>query len=193
MAGHGTYTALLDANVLYPIAICDALMEVSCTGIFAAKWTSKIDDEWIRNLAADKGLAEERLYLRRDQMHDACPDWEVQLEAWKPIESSLTLPDQDDCHVLAAAIAGHADCIVTCNLRHFPQESLKPFGITALHPDEFIHHQLQLKPLVVLPAFKAMRNRKSKPPHTPAQFADAMAHNGLLLTADFLREALELI
>jgi hypothetical protein len=193
LAGHGTYTALLDANVLYPIAICDALMEVSCTGIYAAKWTSQIDDEWIRNLAADRGLDEEKLHCRRDQMHDACPDWEVPFEAWKSIESSLTLPDQGDCHVLAAAIVGHADCIVTCNLRHFPPESLEPFGITALHPDEFIHHQLQLNPLGVLPAFKAMRNRKSKPPYTPAQFTDAMAHNGLLLTADFLRQALELI
>jgi hypothetical protein len=37
MAGHNRYTALLDANVLYSVAISDALMEVAATGIYAAK------------------------------------------------------------------------------------------------------------------------------------------------------------
>jgi hypothetical protein len=37
MAGHARYTALLDANVLYPVAICDALIEVAATGIYAPK------------------------------------------------------------------------------------------------------------------------------------------------------------
>jgi len=39
MAGHNRYTAILDANVLYSVAICDALMEVAATGIYAAKWS----------------------------------------------------------------------------------------------------------------------------------------------------------
>lgn len=80
MAGHARYTALLDANVLYPMAICDALMAVAVavTGIYAPKWSAKIDEEWVRNLAKDKGFAEERFHVRRDLMHEACPDWEVQ-------------------------------------------------------------------------------------------------------------------
>ena len=45
MAGHARYTALLDACVLFPIATCNALMSVAGTGIFAAKWTARIDDE----------------------------------------------------------------------------------------------------------------------------------------------------
>jgi len=36
----------------------------------------------------------------------------------------LALPDDGDLHVLAAAIAGHADCIVTANLKHFPSDAL---------------------------------------------------------------------
>jgi hypothetical protein len=51
MAGHNRYTALLDANVLYSVAISDALMEVAATGIYAAKWSKAIDNEWVRNLA----------------------------------------------------------------------------------------------------------------------------------------------
>jgi hypothetical protein len=69
MAGHVRFTALLDANVLYPLAVCDALIEVAVTGIYAAKWTTRIDNEWIRNLAINRGIAPERLWVRRDAMH----------------------------------------------------------------------------------------------------------------------------
>lgn len=103
MAGHARYTALLDANVLYPVAICDALIEVAATGIYAPKWSTRIDEEWVRNLAKDKGLPEERFHVRRDLMHEACPDWEVHEEAWKSLESGINLPDRDDRPVRAGA------------------------------------------------------------------------------------------
>lgn len=193
MAGHVRYTALLDANVLFPVAICDALIEVAATGIYAPKWSARIDDEWIRNLAEVKGLPQERFYTRRDLMHEACPDWEVPEEAWKTLEMGITLPDEDDRHVLAAALAGHADSIITQNLKDFPAKLLEPFGITALHPDEFLLHQLELEPLFVLPAFKAMRARLRNPKFTPEAFASSMEKNGLVQTAAFLRQALQLI
>jgi hypothetical protein len=53
-AGRNRYTALLDANVLYSVVISDALMEVAATGIYAAKWSKAIDDEWIKNLAKNR-------------------------------------------------------------------------------------------------------------------------------------------
>lgn len=56
----------------------------------------------------------------------------------------MPLPDKEDRHVLAAAIAGHADCIVTFNLRDFHGEALARHDIEALHPDDFIMNQLQL-------------------------------------------------
>ncbi|PRY98721.1 PIN domain-containing protein [Jezberella montanilacus] len=193
MAGHNRYTALLDANVLYSVAISDALMEVAATGIYAAKWSKAIDDEWVRNLAKNKNRAEADFHARRDLMHDACPDWEVLEEAWKLIEPCLSLSDINDRHVLAAAIAGHADSIVTINIKDFPSSILHPLGITALHPDEFLLQQLQLEPLVVLPAFKAMRARLKNPAFTPEKFVDAMERNGLIQTASFLEQALQLI
>jgi hypothetical protein len=193
MAGHNRYTALLDANVLYSVAISDALMEVAATGIYAAKWSQAIDGEWVRNLAKNRERPEADFYTRRDAMHDACPDWEVPEEGWKLIEPCLSLPDVNDRHVLAAAVAGHADSIVTINIKHFPASVLNPLGITALHPDEFLLQQLELEPLVVLPAFKVMRARLKNPAFTPTAFVDAMERNGLVQTAAFLGQALQLI
>lgn len=193
MAGHSRYTALLDACVLYPIAVCDALVSVAATGIYAAKWTQRIDDEWTQALEEQRNLPRGAFSFRRDQMHAACPDWEVVPEAWQPLESCIELPDPNDRHVLAAAIAGHADCIVTANLKDFPAATLGPLGIEALHPDSFLVAQLDLDAFSVLPAFKGMRARLKNPAMTSAAFADAMERNGLIETAQFLRQALELI
>lgn len=193
MAGHARYTAVLDACVLYSICVCDALMSVAATGIYAAKWTRRIDDEWTRNLEAVRAKPKGAFDFRRDQMHLACPDWEVPESAWQPLEHSLRLPDPKDRHVLAAAIAGHADCIVTFNLRDFPEVAVSPWGIEILHPDVFLAAQIDLIPLRVLPAFKKMRARLSNPGMTPAAFADAIERNGLPQTASSLRMAAELI
>jgi len=193
MAGQARYTALLDACVLYPIATCDALMSVAETRIYAAKWTQRIDDEWTRNLEAQRQAPRGTFDFRRDQMRAACPDWEVPPEAWTPLESCIALPDPKDRHVLAAAIAGHADCIVTTNLRDFPPELLAPLGIEVIHPDYFLTAQLELDAFRALPAFKDMRRRLRNPAYTPEAFADAMERNGLVLTAQFLHGALDLI
>lgn len=193
MAGHARYTALLDACVLFPVAVCDSMLSVAATGLFAAKWTRHIEDEWIRSLAAKTGKPETQFATRRDAMRDAVPDWEVPQTAWSPLVSGLTLPDAGDVHVLAAAIAGHADCIVTANLKDFTEAVLAPFGVQAIHPDEFLVAQLDLDPLTVLAAFKAQRARLKNPAYTPAAFAEALERNGLVRTGQRLREAAELI
>src|SRR5579885_2357699 len=61
----------------------------------------------------------------------------------------LILPDANDRHVLAAAIQGNADVIVTFNLRHFPEEALAPYQIEAIHPDDFLLCQIDLSISIV--------------------------------------------
>ena len=106
MAGHARYTALLDACVLYPMAMADALMSLATAGLFAAKWTTRIEAEWIRSLEENRPDLQGRLDYRREQMREAVPDWEVDERAWTICARGLALPDPDDVHVLAAALAG---------------------------------------------------------------------------------------
>jgi predicted nucleic acid-binding protein len=193
MAGHARYTAVLDACVLYSQALSDALMSLASNGLFAAKWTTTIEDEWIRNLEKQRPDLTGRLTTRRDAMRDAVVDWEISEAAWQALAPSLTLPDPDDVHVLAAAIAGHADCIVTANLKDFPAERVGQFGIEVIHPDDFIVKQLDLDLFTALAAFRGMRTRWRRPNATPEEFAQAMEKNGLVATAERLRQALSLL
>ena len=81
MAGHARYTALLDACVLFPVAVCDLLMSVAATGLYAPKWTQRIEEEWTRSLQQKSGRPSGSYNGRRDAMRDAAPNWEVAQQA----------------------------------------------------------------------------------------------------------------
>ena len=100
-------------------------------------------------------------------------------------ERKLTLPDPDDRHVLAAALACVADAIVTFNVKDFPAESLRPFGVEAVHPDVFVK-ELELTGIVERTALDHWRSLK-RPPLTGDQYLAALANNQLPLLAARLR------
>jgi hypothetical protein len=113
--------------------------------------------------------------------------------AWASLVNGICLPDPDDAHVLAAAIAGHADCIVTSNLKDFPRAALQEYGIEVIDTDTFIINQWDLDPVNAIAAFKRMRARRKKPQSSPEDFAYALEIGGLPTTAERLRQAAELI
>ncbi len=100
--------------------------------------------------------------------------------------SSLTLPDPDDRHVLAAAIHGGASVIVTANLKDFPAEALSPHQIVAQAPDEFIRGLLLANPESTVIAFAADRARLSNPAMSPAEYIASLRRAGLTETATAL-------
>src|SRR5664279_5116161 len=46
--------------------------------------------------------------------------------------------DPKDRHILAAAVRGGADTVLTYNLKDFPGEAGAPYGIGICHPDSFL-------------------------------------------------------
>jgi predicted nucleic acid-binding protein len=193
MAGSARYTALLDANVLYPATLRDLLLSLARDGLYHARWSERIQDEWVRSLLARRPeLKEAALRRTCELMTLAVPDSVV--HGWQSIEPSLKgLPDADDRHVLAAAICGHADAIVTFNLDDFPAEALAPFGVEAQHPDDFLLNQFDLNPIAALKSIKAMRGRWRNPQLTALDLISAIERLQLPLVATRLREAAELI
>ena len=192
MAGFRTYTAVLDACVLYPASLRDLLLSLAVNGIYHARWTHDIQEEWIRNVV-EKRPELDATKLRRTQtvMNAAIDD--CLIEGYHSLIDSLELPDKNDRHVLAAAIIGHADAIVTFNLKDFPERVVSQFGIEVLHPDDFVMLQYDLKQLDVLAAVKAMRARLKNPPKSVAQFLEKLELQGLPQTYLELKKASDLI
>jgi hypothetical protein len=63
---------------------------------------------------------------------------EANVANYRPLVAGLKLPDPDDRHVLAAAIAGKSSVIVTWNLKDFPAPNLLHYGVTNQSPDDFL-------------------------------------------------------
>lgn len=105
-----------------------------------------------------------------------------------PLVPTLTLPDPDDRHVLAAAIVGRCDVIVTQNLADFPEASLAPFGIEAQHPDDFLSNQLNLAPGLFCGAVRTVRGRLQNPPFSVEAYLETLSRQGLVATAAELEQ-----
>src|SRR5689334_9264129 len=97
------------------------------------------------------------------------------------------LPEPDDAHVVAAAMACGADVIVTFNLGDFPPEVLEPLGIEAQHPDTFVMHLIDLDRGAVEAVIEAMSVNKKDPPMTYDEILDTLHARGLPRSASALR------
>lgn len=155
-------------------------MELAGSGIFRARWTDVIHDEWIQNLLkARPDLDPKRLARTRQLMNDSVLGCLV--EGFEDLISALKLPDADDRHVLAAAIHAGADAIVTLNLKDFPTDVAKQFELEILHPDEFLYQQFGLDPAAVVIAARNCRARLTKPPKTADEFLATLEAQSLPL------------
>jgi predicted nucleic acid-binding protein len=186
------YTALLDANVLFPAPLRDILLQLAVTDLFQAKWTADIHREWIEALMRrDPPPDRAALERTRKLMDQATRDSLV--TGYEPLIASLTLPDPDDRHVLAAAIVGRCDVIVTQNRRDFPEAALAPFAIEAQHPDVFLYNHLSLAPGVVCSAVRKVRARLRNPPFSVEDYLATLTRQGLVATVGELQSFVDLL
>jgi hypothetical protein len=98
----------------------------------------------------------------------------------------VELPDSDDRHVLAAAIKGGCQLIVTFNLADFPADTLAPHSVAAMHPDAFLSSLCATDAASVIAAAARVRIRLVNPPMTAADYLSALARGDLPLTAQAL-------
>ena len=187
-----SYTALLDANVLYPAPVRDLLLQLAVTDVYKARWTADIHREWIENLLENEPHRDRaRLERTRDLMDSNTRD--ALVTNYESLIPSLQLPDPEDRHVLAAAIVGRCDVIVTANLKDFPEAVLAPFGIEAQHPDEFLCNHLRVAQCLFCRCVQKIRQRLKNPPCTADDYLDTLTRNGLVATAAELRPFADLL
>ena len=170
--------AVLDANVLYPPSLRDLLMWLASVRIYAPRLTEEIHTEWIRNVLADNPeVTPAQLDRTRRLMNHVTPNCVVSgYEARIP---TLSLPDEGDRHVLAAAIEAEASVIVTYNLSDFPNGILRGYGIQALHPDVFLSALFDDDAELFLRGVQAHRASLKNPPKTAQDYLATLRITGL--------------
>jgi predicted nucleic acid-binding protein len=172
------FTAVYDACVLYPAPLRDFLMWLALTDLFKARWTDEIHDEWMRNVLLNRtDLTLDQLTRTKNLMNANVRDCLV--TDYESLIPSLELPDRGDLHVLAAAIRSGASFIVTFNLKDFPTVALAPYGVEAIHPDEFIVQLIDLDAVEVLKAASRQLSTLKNPPRTRDEYLDTLLRQGL--------------
>jgi predicted nucleic acid-binding protein len=179
-------TAIIDACVLYSAPIRDLIIRLAQAGLMQARWTDEIHEEWIRNLLKNNpNLTRERMERTRSLMDQAVRDCLV--TGYADLAESLILPDLDDRHVLAAAIHGGAEVIVTFNLSDFPPEGLAAYDVEARHPDALLSELLGEAPEEFCNAIRSQRQALKKPPMSVEEFLARLDTAGLSGTVARLR------
>ena len=178
--------ALLDADVLYPAGLRDLLLRLADRYLFTPLWSADIHTEWTRSLLADRPDLDAAVLTRtRAVMDGHFP--EAVVTGYAALAGDLDLPDPGDRHVLAAAIRGRADVIVTRNLRDFPADRLAPHALVAEHPDAFVAGLLASDLDTVLAAVRGHRAALRSPPRSAVEHLAALDRLGLPRAVSLLR------
>ncbi|MCU0226912.1 MAG: PIN domain-containing protein [Bryobacterales bacterium] len=137
------YVVLLDACVLAPMPGCETLLRLASEpALYQVRWSEEILCEVARYL--QRKYTAEQVERRLCTMREHFP--EAMVDGFQHIAPTFDLPDPKDWHVMAAAIVGGANTLVTANLRHFPAPELQRMGVLVQHPDEFLLQQFNLNP-----------------------------------------------
>lgn len=160
---------------------------VALSGRFRAKWSSEIHEEWKASLLRNRAdLTRAQLDRTSQLMDEALPDASV--ENYEDLIEAIALPDENDRHVLAAAIRCGAALIVTFNLKDFPGDVLARYGIEAVHPDDFVDDLFDLDAPVVIEAARRQRARLCNPAMDADDYLDMLRRQGLVQTAKALSD-----
>lgn len=112
---------------------------------------------------------------------------EASVTGYEQLVGSMTNHPKDR-HVLAAAVVANASLIVTSNLKDFPPSALEPFGIDAIHPDNFLLDLRDLYPEATWAAIYAMLAANARPPKSPGELAKLLEPTAPLFAAKVGRE-----
>lgn len=171
------FVATFDANVLYPISLCDLFITTIESGLYRAHWSTEILAEIERTYERNFPDKDPAIIRRRIELMNFAEPGAL-IDPPRELVEAMT-NDPKDRHVLATAVAAAADVLVTSDLGDFPEEACVPYGIEPQHPDEFVEHLVDLDPLAIWKSLEKMAIRRTKPPTTAEDIRSYLADHDL--------------
>jgi predicted nucleic acid-binding protein len=169
--------AVLDACVLIPASLRDALLYPAVVGLYRPVWTEELLEEVTRNLPRLKRstpITPQSAQNMVQNLKRAFPG--ALVTDHTPLIGSMT-NNPKDRHILAAAVVSGAQTIVTINLKDFPRPSLAPFHIEVQHPDVFLSHLFELTPDRMRQAIMMHVEKLRNPPRSLDKVLETLAQH----------------
>jgi predicted nucleic acid-binding protein len=170
------FPAFLDTCSVFPAYLCDTLLRLAEAEAYRPLWSPGVLEELHRNLVEERGLSSEAVAHRISEMRRSFLDAEV--TGYEDLVSAMTC-EQKDRHVLAAAIRGGAEVLVTFNTSDFPLKATGDYDIEVVHPDDFLLDQLDLYPGITVAALRAQAESYNSPAMTVEDLLGRLAAAGV--------------
>lgn len=188
----GRYSAFLDANVLHPAFLRATLLWFADERLLRPVWSANVLAEWRRSIKErHEDVTDAKIDELQSKFTEHFPDAEV--TGYEPFIDGLNLPDPDDRHVLAAAVVGRCNGIITTNLKHFPPETVGVFGIEVVHPDDFIVNVIDLDENRALAALRRHRAAMTQTNPSADEYLARFERSGLIQSHQRLQNRKELL
>ncbi len=172
-----SFGVLLDANVLVQAAVRDTLLRAAAEGLYRPFWSQDIlaeTERTVLRLLQKRGHGDPERQAKRlnAAMRAAFP--EAMVTGYQALVPAMQ-NDEQDRHVLAAAITSQAQVIVTNNIGHFPPTALTPYQIEAMTADEFLADLFDLRPQLLCTLLAQQVADLQRPSTTPHEFLRHMS------------------
>ncbi len=167
---------VLDACVLYPVALRDCLLRVAELDLLQIVWSRRILDEMkVAILRRRPDIDSPRIDLMIDMMRTAFPEAEV--DGWEALGGQMR-NEPNDRHVLALAVHARAQMVVTANLKHFPADACDPYAVEAITPDDLLCRLLESSaPTVIRVIRQFSEDTPSNPPMSVDEILQAIGRS----------------
>ncbi len=140
---------LLDTCVLIPNPIRGILLGLAEFDLFFPLWSEKIFEEWEFFVSKHTDTCVDRTKIEILLMKSK---WKSSLVPRDfSLENSIVLPDINDVHVLASAVTGKAQFLLTNNLKDFPPRILARFNLIPRNVDSLLFEFFCEFPEVFIP------------------------------------------
>ncbi len=152
------YRIFIDACVLANQGVCDLLLRLSeRPRLIVPFWSAQVLDEVHRTHLGKLKWPENLANSYQSEIRIAFP--EAEIRDYEGLMPSLSINEKDR-HVLAAAIRGGCQLILTFNMRHFSSDFIAPHSIEASHPQDYLLVLYEMEPKLVVACLGEIAGRR---------------------------------
>jgi len=152
-------------------------------------WTQEVFDESIKSLTSrfPEGAVKIKQMFERIITHF----YDSEVRGYERLIGTLGCRDKDDEHILAGAIHGKANILLTYNTRDFPQKLTR--NLVVIHPDAFLISWLEANPEMGVFSLAKWLERFENPPIDAMVASDLVNRIDCPMLAAFIRRKAKLI